>query len=168
MTRVGLARDLAVHFHGDQKYGPRPYVFHLDQVADIVAPWGEDAVIIAFLHDALEDTTIAVSTIGNIFGALVADCVQAVSDSPGLNRAQRKANTYRSLGAIGGDSRQSLALAVKAADRLANVRQSVKFGNADKVEMYREEHPAFRKAVLRAQLNEELVAEASMLLGVEL
>lgn len=168
MNRTELALAVAEHFHRDQKYGPRPYVYHLKQVAKIVAPWGEDAIVIAYLHDALEDTDIATSTIANIFGSRICDCVQKCTDVGDGPRAVRKERTYKMLSELHGDGRFGLALVVKAADRLANVRHSVKFGNVDKLQMYREEHPFFKKAVLRAMLNAELVDETSVLLGLGL
>ena len=53
------ARELAMRSHGDQKYGEHPYIVHLDAVADICYPYGQNAVIIAFLHDTLEDTSLS-------------------------------------------------------------------------------------------------------------
>lgn len=36
------ARDFAIKWHGDQKYGDKPYVYHLDQVAEIVSKSNQD------------------------------------------------------------------------------------------------------------------------------
>lgn len=50
------ARDFAIKWHGDQRYGDKPYVYHLDQVADNVCAtgdgsWEPDAV---FAHSKTE------------------------------------------------------------------------------------------------------------------
>jgi hypothetical protein len=39
------ARTFALAAQGAQRYGERPYAFHLDTVADLTAPYGEDAAI---------------------------------------------------------------------------------------------------------------------------
>ena len=57
------ARRMAVEAHGAQKYGVRPYSDHLDEVAALCTSHGKDAQIVAYLHDALEDTSLTVAAI---------------------------------------------------------------------------------------------------------
>jgi len=58
-----------------------------------------------------------------------------------------------------------LALIVKAADRLANLRESAKAGKASKLEMYRGEHPSFRNAACRRGLCDGLWEEMDQIIG---
>lgn len=164
-SRIALARSLADFMHGDQKYAAQRYVTHLDAVAEIVTDRGEDAVVIAYLHDSVEDTPLLGASIENIFGATVAACVDAVTDPPGANRKERKAGSYAKLAAIEVGSQRELALVVKAADRLANVRACVREKNTQLLEMYRGEQPTFRSAVRREALNEEWVREIDALVS---
>jgi|10_taG_2_1085330.scaffolds.fasta_scaffold82062_5 (p)ppGpp synthase/HD superfamily hydrolase len=56
-------------------YDSSPYVIHLDHVAEIVTPFGYKCVIIAYLHDIIEDTDITHANIVDMFGEYIADCV---------------------------------------------------------------------------------------------
>lgn len=118
------ARDFAVKAHGDQKYGEFPYSVHLDEVASIAKQYGETAEIVAYLHDVVEDTDVTAQEIEAIFGGLVARCVQILSDEPGETRKIRKAATYLKMSAVDGE--ECLALLVKSADRLANMRACIR------------------------------------------
>jgi len=164
MHRTDEARAMAVAAHGDQKYGEEPYVVHLDAVAALCTQFGEDVVVVGYLHDTLEDTKLAKSEIEAKFGALVAACVDFLSDPPGPDRKTRKAAAYARLGSIAADAPESIALIVKAADRLANVRASVK-NNPRLLHVYQTEHAHFRPAVFRPGLNDVLVKEIDSLLG---
>lgn len=150
------ARDFAIKSHGDQTYGDSelPFVDHLDVVADILAPYGTDAQIAGYLHDVVEDTNTTLNDIYNTFGRRIADCVELVTDSPGKNRKERKARTNDKLHVICIED-DTLPLLVKAADRLANLRQS-KHENSSKLQMYEAEHIAFADAVYRDGLCDDL------------
>ncbi len=39
---IARARAFALEAHGEQKYGDHPYAYHLDAVAAIAAPYGEE------------------------------------------------------------------------------------------------------------------------------
>ncbi|MCI5166209.1 MAG: bifunctional (p)ppGpp synthetase/guanosine-3',5'-bis(diphosphate) 3'-pyrophosphohydrolase, partial [Candidatus Electrothrix sp. GM3_4] len=71
---ISKARRFALKHHGEQKYGEHPYVVHLDAVAELVQQYGELAVVIAYLHDVVEDTNITLPDIEKEFGKLIADC----------------------------------------------------------------------------------------------
>lgn len=159
--RVSLARVFAIEAHADQRYADRPYSFHLDAVATLCAPYGAEAQVVAYLHDVAEDTPVPLERIREAFGDLVAECVALVTDVPGANRAERKAKTNAKLAKVEGPAR--LALVVKAADRLANLRMSATTGGA-KLDMYRKEHPAFRAAAYRPGLCDELWREMDKIL----
>ncbi|HSU66808.1 MAG TPA: HD domain-containing protein [Tepidisphaeraceae bacterium] len=161
--RVKQARDFATAAHGPQRYGNEPYVVHLDAVAKLLEPFGAEAEVIGYLHDVAEDTPVTLEALRATFGDHVADCVALVTDEPGANRPERKARTHAKL-AKAGDA-LNLALIVKTADRLANVRMSASTAAGSKMEMYRNEYAAFRIAVFRPELCDELWAELDQLLG---
>ena len=159
---------MAVLAHGDQRYGSHPYVVHLADVAAVCVEFGTEAEVIAWLHDALEDTSLARSEIALAFGERVAHCVDLLSDPPGKNRKERKALAYARLAAVSeSDAHGNLALVVKAADRLANIRACVEHGTTDKLAMYRAEHTQFTESVLRPALNGALFDRMSHLLRME-
>lgn len=165
MEKIEKARQMAVAAHGEQKYGEHPYSVHLDDVAQLCAPFGEDAQVIAYLHDTLEDTDLSVASIADEFGGVVAGCVGLLTDPVLPNRKARKEASYALLASVDADSAMKLALVVKAADRLANVRASFRDRNMGLLSMYRKEHEAFKKAVLRAGLNDGLVSTVDQLLA---
>jgi (p)ppGpp synthase/HD superfamily hydrolase len=157
------ARAFAVAAHGAQRYGDHPYVHHLDAVAAIAEPFGEAAVVAAYLHDTVEDTSATLADITDQFGPEIAACVALLTDEPGADRKERKAKTYAKLAEVTG--RLELALIVKVADRLANVRASVKDRNERMLKIYCGEHQTFRTAAFRPGLCDSLWSELDALLA---
>ncbi|MGE0497796.1 MAG: HD domain-containing protein [Ramlibacter sp.] len=157
------ARSFAVTAHTDQKYGEHPYSYHLDQVAELAKPYGEEAVVIAYLHDIAEDTETTISEIERRFGSRIAQCVLLLSDEPGANRKERKAKTYAKLATVSGPN--EVALLVKAADRLANVRACVKDRKRSLWQLYQSEQATFRAAAYRPRLCDPLWSELEKLLA---
>jgi (p)ppGpp synthase/HD superfamily hydrolase len=102
------ARSFAIASHAEQKYGDHPYSFHLDEVAALAAPFGEEAVVIAYLHDTVEDTGATIEEIEDRFGTAIAACVSLLTDEPGANRKERKAKTYAKLAAVQGANELAL------------------------------------------------------------
>ncbi len=151
---VNRAREFALRAHGNQQYGNQPYSVHLDAVAEILEPFGLLAQVVGYLHDVVEDTSVRIDDIRADFDDLVARCVLLVTDSAGTDRPERKLATNAKLAKVDGDER--VALIVKAADRLANLRTSALGANDSKLDMYRAEHPAFRTAAYRAGLCDDL------------
>ncbi len=165
LAKVWRVRRWAESLHGTQKYGVHAYVYHLDAVSSLLVPYGETAVIVGYLHDVLEDTDVSYETLAQAFGERVAHLVKLVSDEPGRNRRERKAATNAKLVAV--TATDSLSLVVKAADRLANIRQCVlelkglpgQSPSDSKISMYRREQTEFRYAVWRAGLCDPLWEE---------
>ena len=93
LDTVKHARTFAVAAHGDQKYGDQPYSFHLDAVAEILAPFGEQAQIAGYLHDVVEDTPVQLEAVRREFGDKISECVALVTDEKGANRKERKRRT---------------------------------------------------------------------------
>jgi len=157
------ARAFAIAAHGDQRYGERPYSFHLDAVAELAAPYGEEAVVIAYLHDTAEDTQATILEIEGRFGPKVAACVSLLTDESGANRKERKSKTYAKLAGVQGPN--EIALLVKAADRLANVRACVQDGKKSLWQLYKSEQAAFKSSAYRSGQCEPLWAELESLLS---
>ncbi|MCA9707733.1 MAG: bifunctional (p)ppGpp synthetase/guanosine-3',5'-bis(diphosphate) 3'-pyrophosphohydrolase [Myxococcales bacterium] len=167
---VAEARAFAVRAHGDQRYGEHPYVLHLDEVHDVLREHGRPPLpttrlVVAYLHDVVEDTDVTLAQIETRFGAVVAGCVDLLTDAPGRNRKERKAATYARLGGVAVADPLHHALVVKAADRLANVRRCVLDRNDRLLHVYRGEHPTFRTAAFRDGLADRMWAELDDLLG---
>jgi (p)ppGpp synthase/HD superfamily hydrolase len=155
------ARKFALAAHGEQKYGNQPYSVHLDAVANLARPFGETAEVIAYLHDVVEDTDVTVKQIEQEFTALIADAVAVLTDEPGKNRRERKSKTYAKMSKVTGEV--EIALVVKAADRLANMRACVADKNKALLALYRSEYPVFRKSVFRAETCDEIWSELDAL-----
>ncbi len=138
------AIQFALQQHGLQKYGDKPYFFHLQDVLKIT----QDLSIIylpeklhiltaaAALHDVMEDTETNFVQLVDLFGVEVADIVYAVTDELGRNRAERKAKTYPKIKA------NRLAVLIKLAHRISNVRHALT-NNESMLSMYRSEHQQF-------------------------
>jgi len=160
---MNAARTYALAVHGDQQYGDKPYAVHLDAVAALAKPFGAEAVTVAYLHDAVEDTDATLADIEARFGAHVATCVGLLTDEAGATRKERKAKTYAKMAVIRGAA--ELALIVKAADRLANVRACIAGNRAAQWAVYHGEHAAFRAAAFRAGQCDALWTELDHLLS---
>ncbi|MCP3926897.1 MAG: HD domain-containing protein [Desulfobacterales bacterium] len=151
---IDKARKFAILSHGNQKYGDKPYSAHLDAVSEIARDYGEIATVIAFLHDVVEDTSITIEEVEEEFGKLIADCVDILTDEPGKNRKERKAKTYAKMADVEGQN--EIALIVKAADRLANMRSCLSNNNNGLFSMYKKEHNIFTESVYRENLCEDI------------
>lgn len=151
------AREFAILAHGDQMYGELPYIAHLDAVALIVKEYGETAEVIAYLHDVVEDSHVGLDQITSEFGVFVSNCVGIITDEQGDTRKERKNKTYQKMAQVSGE--EELALLVKAADRLANVRSCMAGGNTRLMEVYQSEYETFKKAAYRENMCDEIWLE---------
>jgi len=168
---VNDPRTFAAETHAGQTYGAEPYTVHLEAVVEIVREADASplayAEAVAWLHDVLEDTAVTPAELATEFGALVAIAVQLVTDPKGLpNRRTRKAELHRRLANLHPHVSvpARLALLVKAADRLANVRACIAAGDG-RLSMYRREHAVFRAAAHRPGLCDGIWDELDRLLG---
>ena len=152
---IERAKKFAARAHAGQTYGDHPYMVHLEAVALMAAPYGPQAQIAAYLHDTVEDCDVTVRDIAEAFGQEMADCIAVLTDESGENRKTRKAKTNAKLAA----STNTLALTVKAADRLANLSHSKRTSNQSKLSMYRREQAAFKVAAYRPGLCDALWEE---------
>ena len=135
------ARAFAEAAHGQQRYGALPYVAHLAAVRAALegAGTGEVTETAAWLHDVVEDTAVTVEEVAAEFGPEVAALVWAVTGE-GATRAERVEAQLRKV------RETPAALALKLADRVANVEASVLTSPAH-LALYRKEHAAFRHAL---------------------
>ncbi len=148
------SRKFAIIAHASQKYGDKPYSYHLDSVAKLLQPHGKLAQVIGYLHDVVEDTNITLSELSAEFSSFIADAVSILTDEPGKNRKERKEKTYKKMSRVSG--KLELALIVKAADRLSNILACIDFNRLDKLEMYKSEHSIFKKSVYRPSLCQDI------------
>lgn len=151
---VQRAKAFAIEKHKNCRYGELPYEFHLEAVVrELPENASEELKAAAWLHDTVEDTSVTLFEIRELFGGKVARLVDVVTDEPGANRKERKAGMYKKLVAGPAEGR-----ALKLADRLANMRASAE--NPKKKAMYRKEFPEFIKKVAGDPENQEMVLEA--------
>ena len=153
-NKIDEAREFALSYHGNQKYGHLPYISHLDEVAAITKHYGCDAQIISYLHDVIEDTEASESDVRKKFGDLVAICVGLLSDEPGETRKIRKAATYHKMSGV--KEIHNLALLVKAADRLANMQACVRVRDLKFLKLYIMENKTFKPAAYRDGLCDDI------------
>lgn len=151
---ITKAKEFAVKAHGQQMYGNKPYIVHLEAVVSNLKKYGETAQIIGYLHDVVEDTEVSLNVINEHFGEFITECVAIVTDEAGNNRKERKKKTYNKMANVSGDL--ELALIVKAADRLSNIQACVAGYNKELLAMYKHEHPTFQKSVYRQELCDDI------------
>lgn len=117
------AREFAIRAHGVQKYGDKPYSYHLTGVARLVKARNQfiedeayfnTLVVVAWLHDVLEDTPVTYQEVANEFGIHVADAVHSLTKYPGLEWEH-----YIMVCKL-----NKLALEVKICDTLFNLQES--------------------------------------------
>jgi (p)ppGpp synthase/HD superfamily hydrolase len=148
---VVKAKAFAEDAHKDQMYGNIKYIYHLMEVRNRVCNYGETCEILAYLHDIVEDTNISLEEIQKEFGEKVAECVYVITDPKGKNRKERKSKSNIKLSF----TTIKEVLIVKPADRLSNTINSL-YNNEGLFEMYKKEYPAFRAAVHREGLCDDL------------
>ena len=163
-NRYLKARTLARAKHSGQMYGSLPYYIHLEAVSRLASPFGTDAMIVAQLHDVVEDTQTSVEELAADFGYVIADAVAYMTDGKQKDRYSRKADINQRLASLDvTEEAGRIALIVKACDRLANVRASLR-SPEHYFERYQQEHPHFREAVYRRGLCEAIWWELDNLL----
>lgn len=143
---IERAKLYAEAAHAGQKYGPsdKPYTYHLEQVVNVLKRFGiNDPEILAagWLHDAIEDTDTTAENLRFLFGSRIADLVDAVTDGPGQTRELRKARPYRLIPQCPG------AVALKLADRIANLEASIDEGHTRLLGRYAREHEGLLEAI---------------------
>ena len=129
--KIELAKQLSKHFHKGQKYGEHDYyehhIFGVVKTLDLVAKeLTEDMIIVALLHDVLEDSDCEYETLENIFNFNICDSVLRLS----------KISSYDQSDYIEGILYSDTARIVKYADSLFNHQECVKGGDMKRAEKY--------------------------------
>ena len=152
-----LAYKYAAKAHAGKKHGNRKYIEHPKEVVGVLKNYGyshDVALIMAgWLHDTIEDTNVSYDDILKEFGEDVAILVDKVTQREGHNRKTRISLTYPHTRS------SSRAVALKVADRIANVRHSLSSpegAGGSFYKMYSKEYPGFREALYKAGEHEKL------------
>lgn len=135
LNQLALARHVAAKFHAGQTYGDKPYTTHLESVAHMVKAMNsedERLVVIAWLHDILEDTSCTEAVLNALFEDDVVAGVVAMSKGYGFEGEQRDDYLGRCKGNL-------LARQVKQADTFCNLRESLLRGDAKRIKKYGEQ-----------------------------
>jgi (p)ppGpp synthase/HD superfamily hydrolase len=116
------AIEFAARAHaGQYRKGTKiPYIVHPLGVAKILIEYGcpDNVVIAGILHDTVEDTTVTLEEIKDIFGSSVADFVEAESEpDKSATWENRKKHTIGTLKTL---SKEAAILVL--ADKLDNIR----------------------------------------------
>lgn len=134
-TKVA-AREFAIKAHGDQRYGRMPYSYHLDQVASKLRElercgWyvPEEAYVVAYLHDVLEDTKVTYEELYQKFGANVAVPVALLSKN-----MYGEGSDY--LSSLKSDL---ISKIVKIADTMCNLQASIASVEPRRIKKYSEQ-----------------------------
>ena len=118
----------AAHFAAEKHSGQRrkgataePYINHLLEVAELVsgalAEPDTNLVIVALLHDTIEDAGVTKEELAQAFGADVAELVAELTDDKTLPKAERKR-----LQVVNAPKKSVRAAVVKIADKMSNLR----------------------------------------------
>ena len=131
--KIELAKHLSRHFHKDQKYGEHDYFdYHIAGVLNTLYQVSKDypteeMIIVALLHDVLEDTECTWETIQNIFGSDIAEYVNCLSYVKGYDKDRYLRNI----------SIYSVTRIVKYADSLFNYNECIRDGMFKRAKKYR-------------------------------
>lgn len=123
------ASEMSQAWHKGQKYGEEDYFHsHITQVVASVVNAGADTthVIVAYLHDVVEDTEATLEDIEKFFGKEVADAVDAITKRPEETRSDY---LVRCIG-------NPVAKFVKLHDAWCNYNCSVKEGDQRRIRRY--------------------------------
>lgn len=122
-----------------------PYINHPLEVAELVAGAGMavEVVMAALLHDTVEDTGTTAAELEALFGGTVVALVMEVTDDRTLPKAERKRRQVENAG-----RKSAGAQAIKAADKISNLRSILASPPADWDLEKKREYFAFAKAVV--------------------
>ena len=138
------ARNFAQAAHAGQKYGKEDYYdAHIKKVENIIRHeiitstyYTLIMMIVANLHDVVEDCDISLGDIEDTFGSVVAGAVYLCTDGEGENRKERKEKFYEKYRDCTDDFVTYIGATVKVADRLANFSNSKNCSNDKERKMY--------------------------------
>ena len=137
---VEKARAFAALAHKCQMYGNRPYLYHLDHVAQVAERFGHGewplVMVSCYLHDVIEDTNVTKEELADHFGHTTADVVSFVSDVGGKDKEFLFKNYT---------GKDRVATLVKYCDRVANVEACLAENKTEILNKYISEQPLFER-----------------------
>jgi (p)ppGpp synthase/HD superfamily hydrolase len=106
------------HAGQSRKGGIEPYLLHPVAVVQVIASSGgsEDVLCAGYLHDVVEDTSVTIEQVRDVFGARVAELVAAVTEDKRLTWMERKQAAITGLETADDD-----VLLLKGADLVVNI-----------------------------------------------
>lgn len=119
---MAKAKRFALKAHGDQKYGEKPYSYHLEQVVENVNirmkddPLLSTYVAVAWLHDTMEDCGVTFKQLEDEFGLCIAESVKRLTKTKDME--------YKDY--LMGCIVAAFAREVKICDTMANMNESFK------------------------------------------
>ena len=132
-TRLQLAESLARFYHKGQTYGSNVdyFEYHIQGVVSQlkVHDLEEDTIIVAYLHDIIEDTDCETETVRQLFGDDVADAVLAMTYKAFDKHETREAYLKRY-------ATNKIARVVKLHDATFNATNCLKNKNKDRFNYY--------------------------------
>lgn len=134
-TRLALAHSLSEHYHLGQLYGGTNNYFKYHVLGIVnqlkIHEVSEDILIVAYLHDIVEDTVCSIDTIRSLFGDGIANAVVAITKIP-----DEPKNIY-----LGRVAKNKLARVVKLHDITFNMTNCLKDKNMKKYDEYLDSMP---------------------------
>lgn len=148
--RLKLAQALSEAAHDGQKYGDKDYYeTHIIDVVNRVylkveqlpETEQEDYLIVAYLHDLLEDTSISSEVIFDLFGETSANAVERISKTFIYNEygdfVRSKPRDYTDY--IRRVRLDNISLLVKICDTESNLDASIADGDQKRINKYRKQ-----------------------------
>ena len=77
------AYEFAISAHRGQKYGDKPYSWHISNVSKRLEPDDEVGSAVAYLHDVVEDTQFTIDDLKKQFGSVIVNAVDAITRRDG-------------------------------------------------------------------------------------
>lgn len=124
-----LAAQLSKTYHAGQRYGTEDYFnYHITGVVDSlkIHHMPEKYLIVGYLHDIVEDTSVSLDTIQNLFGEEIKAAVAAITKRENESRDDYLARC----------SKNSIARFVKLHDALFNASNCFKNKNKENFAKY--------------------------------
>lgn len=129
--RIATAKEVSYFYHKFQKYGERPYTYHIDQVVSLLNSWktlkhpfevSDEDIIVGYLHDVLEDSYCTEQEIVERHGEEVLKRLKLLSRNYSKDKKMYLNN-------LKGD-------VVKIADTVCNLTESLKDNNEKRIYKY--------------------------------
>lgn len=127
--KVLCAEEVAEFYHRGQKYGNLDYFkSHVQSVvASVVNSGGDElSVVVAYLHDVVEDCGVCLDTICGMFGLDVAEAVDAITKRPDESRGDYLSRC----------SQNKTARLVKLHDAMCNLASCYSDGDTRRIVKY--------------------------------